>query len=55
MLGKDAVAGEDLKNLIDDFAFRARSLSRDGRALAHKVRVAANDVLHHQVTVRPTQ
>ena len=51
--GKDAVAQADLKNLIDDLASRGKGLSREGRALAHKVRVAANEVLHHQATTPP--
>jgi len=51
--GKDAVARADLKNLLDDLAPRAKTLSREGRNLAHKVRVAANDVLHSQATGPP--
>lgn len=51
--GKDAVARVDLKDLLDDLAPRARALSRGGQALAHKVRLAANNVLHHQTIGQP--
>jgi hypothetical protein len=46
--GKDAVAREHLDYLLDDLAPRGKTLSHEGRNLAHKVRVAANNVLHHQ-------
>src|SRR5208337_287135 len=51
--GKDAVARADLKNLLDDLAPRGKTLSREGRTLADKVRVAANNVLHHQTIGQP--
>jgi hypothetical protein len=43
-LGEKAVAGMELKDLID----RGQALSRDAVSLAHRVRIAANDVLHNQ-------
>ena len=46
LYGKNAVTGIDLKDMIDNLAPRARSLSPKGRNSAHKVRVAANEVLH---------
>jgi len=48
IFGRNAMAGADLIVLIDDYGSRAKSLSKDGRALAHKVRIAGNDVLHKQ-------
>ena len=48
IFGKSAVAGADFKVLIDDYGSRAKSLSRERRDLAHKVRIAGNDVLHQQ-------
>ena len=48
--GKDAVGRADLKNLLDELAPRGKMLSREGRILAHKVRVAANGVLHPPAT-----
>jgi len=48
--GKDTVARADLKDLLDNLAPRGKTLSREGRILAHKVRVAANDVLHPPAT-----
>ena len=46
--GKNAVAETKLKSLLDDLA--PRVLSRKGLTLAHKVRVAANSVLHPPAT-----
>jgi hypothetical protein len=46
----NAVKGSDLKVLIDDYGTRGKTLSREGRALAYKVRMAGNDVLHQQDT-----
>lgn len=43
-LGTTAVLGMDLRDLID----RGRALSREAMALAHQIRVAANEVLHKQ-------
>jgi hypothetical protein len=51
--GKAAVADEDLKNLLDELSPRGKTLSREGRDLAHKVRVAANIVLHGEPGVEP--
>ena len=45
MYGKSTVAQADLKDWIDDLV-RTKGLSRGGGTLAHKVRVAANEVLH---------
>src|SRR2546428_813156 len=48
--GKNAIAGTDFIVLINDYGSRAKTLSREGRDLAHKVRIAGNDVLHQQNT-----
>jgi hypothetical protein len=53
VFGKAAVAEEDLKNLLDDLSPRGKTLSREGRNLAHKVRVAANVVLHGEPGAEP--
>jgi hypothetical protein len=45
--GRKTVAQQELKELIDELQ-RTKGLSREGRILAHKVRDAANKVLHHQ-------
>jgi hypothetical protein len=50
--GKKAVAEQDLKDLIDDLA-RTKSLSREGRTRADKVRIAGNEVLHDQAARSP--
>jgi hypothetical protein len=47
-VGKEAVAAADLKRVIDEYSSKARLLSREGRARAHRVRVAANDILHQR-------
>jgi hypothetical protein len=46
--GGEAVSAADLKDVIDDFAVRGRMLSAEGRNRAHKVRIAANRVLHRE-------
>jgi len=50
--GKKTVAEQDLIDLIDDLA-RTKDLSREGRISAHKVREAANKVLHDQAAGSP--
>jgi len=51
--GKAAVEREDLKDLLDELSPRGKTLSREGRNLAHKVRVAANIVLHGEPGAEP--
>jgi hypothetical protein len=51
--GKPAVEREDLKDLLDGLSPRGKTLSREGRNLAHKVRVAANVVLHGEPGAEP--
>jgi hypothetical protein len=48
--GREAIAECDLSKLLTDFAVRGRLLSPDGLKLAHRVRQAANAVLHHVPT-----
>jgi hypothetical protein len=50
VFGDKAVADTGLFTLIDDLAKRARLLSPDKSNLAHKVRIAADNVLHEQPT-----
>jgi hypothetical protein len=46
-----AVIGEaGLFKIIDDYAVRGKLLSRTGLSLAHKVRIAADTVLHERAT-----
>jgi len=48
--GERAVAGLGLFDLLNDFAVRGKLLSRDKMNLAHKVRLAADKVLHEDPT-----
>jgi hypothetical protein len=48
--GAAAVGDAGLFKIIDDYAVRGRLLSRTGLNLAHKVRIAADTVLHEQAT-----
>lgn len=52
VFGRNAVASAEFKVLIDDYSARGKTLSREGRDLAHKVRIAGNDVLHRQGTAQ---
>jgi hypothetical protein len=49
--GKKALAEAEFKDLINDFSVRSNILSKETRALANKVRMAGNDVLHHHGTL----
>src|SRR5712692_4081714 len=46
LFGEQAIAAVDLRKVLDDYAHRGKILSRDSLTLAHKVRIAANEVLH---------
>lgn len=48
--GRAAVDNTDLIKLIDDVAARGQILSKQGRDLAHLVRMAGNEVLHDEPT-----
>lgn len=50
VFGKTAVRAAEFIQIIDTFAARGRLLSREGQGLAHKVREAANQVLHERPT-----
>jgi hypothetical protein len=53
LFGEKSVAFIDLKQLIDDYAKRGKLLSDDARAAAHRVRIAANEVLHQRPIEAP--
>ena len=48
--GEKAVAGLGFFALLNDFVVRGRLLTREGLALAHKIRVGADKVLHEEPT-----
>jgi len=50
--GRKLVEDLNLEFVIDDLA-RTKTLSREGRARAHKVRIAANQVLHDDAAGAP--
>jgi hypothetical protein len=48
--GEGVVAQAGLFKILEDYAVRGRLLSKDGLGRAHKIRVAADKVLHQQPT-----
>ena len=53
MLGEDIVRRADFVDVINDLCRKAVLLDADTRSLAHKVRKAANEVLHNRPTDAP--